>query len=204
MKLLVLGGTGRLGRQVVDVAIARGHMVTAFLRAPQALAPRNSLHVVGGSPLDHHALQSAMQGHDAVVSSLGTHAPWRAMAPSMAELVATVVTTMAASGPERLVAISGAMLFREMGLPAAILRLILRSHARDLASMEAVVTASSLEWTLVRPPRLMDGSSDDYRATAGAFPPGGRPAVTFRAVAAFMIDALERRRHVREIVGLAR
>jgi putative NADH-flavin reductase len=203
MKLLVLGATGRLGRQILDVGIARGHEVTAFVRAPQAVTSRNGLRVIAGSPLDHEALQAVMRGHDAVVSALGTHTPWRAMTPSQGELVAAVIATMGAGGPARLVAISGAMLFREMGLPAAMLRLILRPHARDLSSMEAVVTASALEWTLVRPPRLIDGSSEEYRAAAGAFPARGRPAVTFRAVARFMLDAIEKHQHVREIVGLA-
>src|SRR5690242_936557 len=120
MKLLVLGGTGRLGRQIVDVAIARGHTITALVRTPQALARRSGLRVVEGSPMDRIALQSAMQGQNAVVSALGTHTPWRTMIPSVTELVGALIATMAAGGPTRLVAISGAMLFREMGLPAAI------------------------------------------------------------------------------------
>lgn len=203
MKLLVLGGTGRLGRQIVDVAIARGHRVTALVRAPQGLAPRSGLHTVGGTPLDHDALRNVMQGQNAVASALGTHTPWRAMTPSVTELVAAVVNAMVAGGPARLVTISGAMLFREMGLSAAILRLILRPHARDLAAMEAIVTGSPLEWTVVRPPRLTDGSASDYRAAAGAFPAEGRPAMTFRAVATCMIDALEKNRHIRDILGVA-
>jgi len=176
--------------------------VTALVRAPQGLAARSGLNIIEGSPFDPDVLQGAMRGQNAVASALGTHTPWRAMTPSVTELVAAVVTAMVDDGPARLVAISGAMLFREMGLPAAILRLILRPHARDLASMEAVVTGSPLEWTLVRPPRLMDGPNADYRAAAGTFPTEGRPAMTFRAVATCMIDVLEKNQHIRETAGI--
>jgi len=202
MKLLVLGATGRLGRQVVDVALTRGHEVTALVRSPKGLQPRSGLKVVTGNVLDEGTLRDAMRGQDAVVTALGTSTPWRAMSPSVTELVAAVVRDMAENGPARLVAISGGMLFREMGF-SALLRFIMRAHARDLTSMEAVVTGSPLEWTLARPPRLMDGTAAEYRAAAGTFPERASHAITFRADASFLVDALEKRAHVREMVGVA-
>src|SRR5215467_6664558 len=35
MRLFILGATGRTGAELVDQALARGHAVTAFVRAPQ-------------------------------------------------------------------------------------------------------------------------------------------------------------------------
>jgi len=67
--------------------------------------------------------------------------------------------------------------------------------------LEAVITASGLAWTIARPPRLVAGSETTYRATPDALP-GMRS--TFRAVAAFMLDAVDRGQHVAEFVGVSR
>ena len=60
---------------------------------------------------------------------------------------------------------------------------------------------SALDWTIARPPRLTNGSDERYRAERDALPAGGR-SMSFRAVAAFIVDAVERRNYMRETVGL--
>lgn len=37
MKLLILGSTGNIGRQLVEQALTQGHAVTAFARNPSEL-----------------------------------------------------------------------------------------------------------------------------------------------------------------------
>jgi len=72
---------------------------------------------------------------------------------------------------------------------------------RDLRGMESIVQRSGLEWTIARPPRLTPSKETSFRALRDALPPGSR-AMSFRSLAAFMLDAVERRTHVSEIVGL--
>jgi uncharacterized protein YbjT (DUF2867 family) len=67
--------------------------------------------------------------------------------------------------------------------------------------MEDIVRASGLAWTIARPPRLTNSPDVRFRALRDALPPGSR-AMSFRSVAAFMLEAVERRSHVTEIVGL--
>jgi hypothetical protein len=73
---------------------------------------------------------------------------------------------------------------------------------RDLGAAEEIVRATSLDWTIARPPRLIDTSDEAYRTTRDALPAGGF-SMSFRAVAAFMLTAVQHRTHVHEIVGLA-
>ncbi len=73
---------------------------------------------------------------------------------------------------------------------------------RDLGAAEQIVRATSLDWTIARPPRLVDRSDETYRSTRDALPARGF-SMSFRAVAAFMLDAVEHRTHVHEVVGLA-
>jgi putative NADH-flavin reductase len=204
MRLFLLGATGRTGTQLIDLALERGHEVTAFVRSPDKLAKRAHLRVVPGDPRSREQLTAALPGHDAVLSALGPNGT-RALRPNtlLAECARSTVEAMLASGVRRLAVVSAALLFPEKGLQFAIGRWVLKHHLRDLTAMEAVVQQSRLDWTIARPPRLTKSSHLDYRAQRDALPPGSY-ATSFRSVAAFLLDAVEGRAHEREVVGLAR
>jgi putative NADH-flavin reductase len=72
MKLLILGATGHIGRELVDLALARGHVVTAYVRTPTKIKRRDrGLIVKQGDALEVDRLTEALLGQDAVVSALG-------------------------------------------------------------------------------------------------------------------------------------
>jgi len=205
MKLLVLGATGNSGREVLDLALARGHQVTAFVRSPQKITQTHTrLRVVPGSPFDLPEFARALEGQNAVLSTLGL-APRLALRPShfMAESTAATVSAMRTAGVLRLCILSAAVLFPGTGPQYAFFKWLLRHHARDLEGLETVVKASDLEWTIARPPRLVKAPDARYAAARDALPDGASSA-TFRGTAAFLLDATERHEHVRETVGIVR
>src|SRR5260370_11711527 len=72
MNLVVLGATGRTGRLVVEQALAAGHTVTALVRSPEKLPTGSpNLRVVTGHATDPAAVSRALEGADAVISTLG-------------------------------------------------------------------------------------------------------------------------------------
>jgi putative NADH-flavin reductase len=202
MKLFLLGATGRTGTQIIDLARTRGHEITAFVRSPQKLTPADSLKIVPGDPLRSEMIAAALAGHNAVISTIGPH-PREALRPSrlLSDCASATVEAMRISGVARLAIVSAAVLFPEKGLYFAFFRWLLRHHARDLCSMEDIVQASGLAWTIARPPRLTKSPDPRFRALPGALPPGSH-TMSYRSVAAFLLDAVERRSHVTEIVGL--
>ena len=204
MKLLVVGATGRTGSEIVRLALSRGHQVTAFVRSPQKLEPAPSLVAVRGDPHDAKSLASALVGHDAVLSAIGPH-PHDVIHRStlLTDCARATVEAMKATGIARVVIVSAGVLFPGGGLYFALFRTLITNHARDLRSMEQVVKTSGLEWTIARPPRMKQSPNASYHALAGALP-RDRRAVSFRALATFMLDAIERGSYIREVVGLAR
>jgi putative NADH-flavin reductase len=103
MKLFVIGATGHVGTQFVDLALGRGHSVTAFVRSPDKLGPRHDrLSVVRGDPLSTDGLASAMPGHDAVVTALGVRPP-AAFRPHtlVGDAAASTVAAMTRAGVNR-------------------------------------------------------------------------------------------------------
>ena len=201
MKLFVIGATGRTGLEIVHQALARGHHVTAFVRSPESITLRNErLTVLKGNVTDENQLFNAMQSHDAVLSTLG---PRKVFKPSSLLRDSALATThaMKRSGVKRLVVLSAAAHFP--GIPNRIASFIMRNHMRDSRAMEEIVQGSGLDWTIARPPRLTQEDYTAYRSREDAAPKMGF-TLSRKAVAAFMLDAIEKGKHFHKIVGIAK
>jgi putative NADH-flavin reductase len=201
MKLFVIGATGRTGREIVEQALARGHHATAFVRSPESITSKNErLTVLKGNAMNENELLNAMQNHDAVLSTLG---PREVFKPSSMLHDSALATTRAMnrSGMKRLVVLSAAAHFP--GIPNRIASFIMRNHMRDSLAMEEIVQASGLNWTIARPPRLTQEEYTTYRSREGAAPKMGF-TLARKAVAAFMLDAIEQEKHFHKIVGIAK
>jgi putative NADH-flavin reductase len=201
MKLFVIGATGRTGREVVQQALARGHQVTAFVRSPEGVGVRNErLTIVKGNATDEKQLFNAMRNHDTVISTLG---PRKVFKPGSLLHDSALATTRAMkhAGIKRLVVLSAAAHFP--GIPNRITSFIMRNHMRDSLAMENIVQSNGLDWTIARPPRLTQGDSTTYRSREGA---ALRMGFTLdrKALAAFMLDAIEQTKHLHKIVGIAK
>jgi putative NADH-flavin reductase len=115
MRLLILGATGGAGRALIRQARERGHEVTACVRSPQKLGPlADRVTIRQGNPRSVAELRAVLPGHDAVVSALGPPGPGpttilRAGARSTVEAMRTV-------GPRRLIVVSAAVLFDDLGV----------------------------------------------------------------------------------------
>jgi putative NADH-flavin reductase len=201
MKLFVIGATGRTGREVVQQALARGHHVTAFVRSPEKISMKDDrLTVMKGDVMDENQLSQAVQNHDAVILTLG---PDEVFKPSSLLHDSAFVTTRAMnrSGVKRLLVLSAAAHFP--GIPNRIASFVMRNHMRDSLAMEKIVQADSLDWTIARPPRLTQENYMTYRSREGA-PPKMGFTLARKAVAAFMLDAIEQKKYLRKIVGIAK
>src|SRR6266403_4152775 len=201
MKLFVIGATGRTGREIVEQALARGHHVTAFVRSPESITSKNErLTVLKGNAMDENQLFDAMQNHDAVLSALG---PRKVFKPSslLHDSALAITRAMDRAGVKRLVVLSAAAHFP--GIPNRIASFIMRNHMRDSLAMEEIVRSNGLEWTIARPPRLTQDDYLTYRSREDAAPKMGI-TLSRKAVAAFMLDAIEQKKHLGKIVGIAK
>jgi uncharacterized protein YbjT (DUF2867 family) len=72
MRVTVFGASGGIGHLVIQQLLDDGHQVTALVRTPAELALTHAhLTVVTGQLSDRHALEQAVSGADAVISTLG-------------------------------------------------------------------------------------------------------------------------------------
>jgi len=205
MKLLVVGATGGLGKELVGRALGQGHEVTVLVRDPARLEARDEhLRVVRGDVLDPASVESAVREQDAVVSALGTPSP-RKPSTLLSEGTKNIVEAMERQGVRRLVCVTilgtgesgrrhGSLFYRHFVLGFAV-----RPMLEDKEHQEEVIRRSNLEWTIVRPPRYTDEPrGGGYQVIADG---GGRVGKMGRAdLADFMLDQLDDHSYVRKAV----
>ena len=203
MNLYILGATGAIEKHLLDSALERGHQVTSYVRSPQKIhLTHERLKVVHGSVFDVDQMAHSLPGHDIILSAFG---PTTVRSSTLRrEFGGTLAAAMRKSGVRRAQIVSAAFLFPDIGFVGRILKATLfRRMIPDMAGMEAEVSQSDLDWTVVRPPRLTNGPiTDAYRIMDGALPPGGF-FISRADVAQFMIDEAEKPAHVQQVVGLA-
>ena len=193
MRLALLGGTGRIGSHVLNWALGAGHDVTALVRDPRSLPATPGVTVVAGQATDSVAVAAVVGGVDAVVSALG---PRGQRAPALLTSAGEgIVAAMDKAGVRRLVCVSAAGAFiagdPDIGaLVKLVLPRVLAKQFADVREMEAVVSASDLDWTLVRPARLVNArQTGRYRVRPDFAPVGGR-TIARSDVAHFIAAAL--------------
>jgi len=157
-----------------------------------------------GDPRSIADLQAVVSGQDAVLSALGP--PGVGPTTILRAAAQSTVAAMQAAGVRRLLVVSAAILFSDLGITGSVLRrTLLRNVGDDSLEMERMVMASGLDWTIVRPPRLTNGPLiEHYRVANGQLPGGSAFASISRAdVAHFLLDELEHNTHIHQIVGIS-
>jgi uncharacterized protein YbjT (DUF2867 family) len=166
MKIAVFGANGPTGRLLTRMALDEGHDVVAFTRHPGGFpieGPR--LEVAGGDVHDAPAVATAIAGTDAVISTLGV--PFAKTPITVySDGVTNIVAGMQAADVKRLVVVSssavsphpeqlGGLLFEKAVQPYVVGKLG-RTLYDDMRRMEAIVSATDLAWTIVRPSGLFE------------------------------------------------
>jgi uncharacterized protein YbjT (DUF2867 family) len=200
MRLLVFGASGRTGSELVRLANSRSHTVTAFTRPGSVVDSSTVARVVVGDPTSAVDVAAALKDQEAVISCLGQRSNSDATLMRTASLA--VVKAMQSSPVKRYIVVSQGLLFPDKNPVIGLLRLVLSKHVADSAAMEEIVRSSPCDWTIVRPPRLLQSSRvRGYRACIDARPrgPASMPRID---LAAYLLDSAQSREHVRTVVGV--
>ena len=163
MKIAVLGATGAIGQQVTEQALAAGHEVRALVRdtSRQML---DRIDTVPGDIVDAEAVARAVEGTDAVIWCVGATRNAADQVPIFESVARNLVAAMRRHGVRRLVALSGAgvtMRGERKPLSGRLMSAVVKVAARHVYEAKRrefeVFTRSDLEWTLLRPPRVVNG-----------------------------------------------
>ena len=162
-QILILGGTGFLGRHLCEKMVRQGwHVTVPTRRAANAshIQMLPGLQVIEANVHDPVALMRLMAGHDAVVNLIAIlHGNEASFAKAHVELPRTVARACAALAIKRLVHVS-ALGVNEHQADAAP-SMYLRSKGRGEAALRSTAQSSGLALTVLRP-SVMYGDGDRF------------------------------------------
>ncbi len=199
MRITVFGASGKVGQQVVALALDKGYEVTAFTHSHQPFAAQKRLKIVTGDVGDRTDIRTALEASEAVISTLGSwHTKTKHVLTSGME---SIIPAMEEQGIQRIITLTGAGALWSGDQPNtfdklnhALLKLIAPKILLDGEIHLQLLTASELEWTCVRSP-VMTGSSRSRYSLRTKLP---SPFATIprAAVAHCLVDQLEDQGHI--------
>lgn len=203
MKILIVGATRGIGRALLEQALASGHAVTALARNPQRLAVQHErLRVVKGDIRDPDSVAAAVRGQDAVCCTIGVKTPWD-QPGVFSQGTKHLLQAMKQAGVRRLLCVTGIGAGESKGHGGFLYDRIVRpflfgSIYPDKDRQEALIKASDLDWTIIRPAFLTNGPlTKRYRALTDLT--GVTAGWISRAdVAHFMLQELGSSRYLRQ------
>lgn len=177
--------------------MSRGHEVSVLVRKPKLL--EGNVRAFVGDAKDPTVVARAVQGCAAVISCLGMHSRSE---PVMRDAARAMVVGIERAGLERCVVVSQGLLFPTRNPVVLLVRRILSAHVADSRGMEAVISATRLDWTIARAPRLTELDTARGYVVAEERRPKGPASMRRIDLAAFLVDAVEKHAHVRRVVGI--
>jgi putative NADH-flavin reductase len=160
--VLVIGANGGIGKQVVEIALQQGHTVTAVVRNPANITITHpNLLVVKGDIMNTLPWEKHLQHQDVVISAIGKTSTKKTVLYSLGNK--NLIEAMKRTGATRVFFISASGLevnpthnFFLRFATKYILQAILKNSYADLWRMEKIIKESDLNWTIMRPPRLLN------------------------------------------------
>ena len=194
MKLLILGATGRTGRQLLAQALEKGHTVTVLARDRTRVDTQHErLRIVEGDVTNNAKLGEAMLEQDAVISAIGRGMSFKSE-HLIEQSVPAILATMQTHGIRRLMftsAMGVGATYRDAPVVAKLFfRTLLRGIYADKAIGEQMIRNSALEWTIVQPVQLNDGPLTKHYRAAESLPMSGNPQISRADTAHFILDRL--------------
>jgi uncharacterized protein YbjT (DUF2867 family) len=172
MRILVLGANGQLGKAVVERLVADGHHVRAFVRhLPGEMNGPSHLEYFQGDAMNEESIIKAAAGHDIVVNVIGSGTLRKNTVES--DTTRVILRALAQTPVKRYIALSAGMVTPvSFGFDRIIRPLILSNLYREHRLVEKLVQSSSLDWTIVRPPRLSKRAPRGYIESSTQRPKG--------------------------------
>jgi putative NADH-flavin reductase len=208
MKVVIFGANGKTGTLLTEQALAKGHLVTAYIRRAGTLLQQHpNLKTVTGNLNDTDKLREAIQGANSCISVLGGSSLFK-HAPEIISGIDNIIKIMEQEGVKRFIYLSslGAGESRKIMRPLIrffIADIMLRIPLADHTTNEKRIAKSSLHWTFVRPGglttgpktgRLKHGKTNDVLK--------GNPQISRANVASFMLEQLSDKAYINTGVWL--
>jgi hypothetical protein len=208
MIITIFGATGQTGRQLVTQALVKGYIVNAFGRNVYrtGFLKHDNLHLIQGALFDEKDVRNAIKGCDAVLSAIGGAFDGTDKSRSLG--MKNIIEQMEKETVRRIIAVGGmgilptedgSLLMDAKDYPEEYLPV-----GREHLKAWELLKASSLDWTVIAAPDLVNAdATGSYITAAEQTPPASKYKINTGDLAMCMLNELIKNEFVKQRVGIS-
>jgi putative NADH-flavin reductase len=208
MNITIIGASAGLGLETVKRGLNRNHSITTLSRTGIEIEENRSLNVIIGDATNKADVLNSIQGADALIVTLGTGKNMKAttLFSDFAKLIVEINSENKIAVP--IIFVTGFGAGESKNYVSWLVRMFLKYMLKDVyadkTKMEEIITHSDLNWTVVRPGRLLDKPlTEKYRTENKLFKGINIGGINRADVADFLIKQAERQTELKQYVGIS-
>lgn len=158
MKITVFGANGGIGKLLVKQALDEGFVVNAYIRNPSRFEYKHpNLVMIKGELDDFETIKNSISGVDCVISTLGPPLKRNYEGWAVLDGHKNMIRAMEAENIKRLITIAtpSVKFIKDVPslvtkMPTIMAKLLFPKAYQEIVQVGLVVSASKLDWTIVR------------------------------------------------------
>ena len=208
MKITIIGASAGIGLETVKRGLNRNHSITTLSRSEIDIEEKKSLNMILGDATNKADLLMAIQNAEALIITLGTRKNMKTttLFSDFANLLVEIHNENKIVIPVVFVTGFGAGESRKYvsWFVKMFLKYILVDVYSDKTKMEEIITNSDMNWTVVRPGRLLDKElTEKYRTENTLFKGIKIGGVNRSDVADFLIKQVENQTELNKYIAIS-
>ena len=208
MNITIIGASAGIGLEAVKRGLNRNHSITTLSRSEFEIEDRKSLTMILGDATNKADLIQSIQNTDALIITLGTRQSMKAttLFSDFAKLIVEIDGENKIDIPVILVTGFGAGESKNSASwPVKMfLNFFLKDVYADKTKMEEIITNSDLNWTIVRPGRLLDKElTEKYHIEDKLFKGINIGGISRANLADFLIKQAEKQTELKKYITIS-
>jgi len=208
MNITIIGASGGLGLETVKRGLNRKHTITTLSRTEIKIEEKKSLKMIIGDATNKTDLFNSIQNAEAIIVTLGTAKNMKSttLFSDFAKLMVEINRENKIHVPFIFVTGFGAGESKNYvsWFIKLFLNYLLKDVYADKTKMEEIITESNLNWTVVRPGRLLDKElTEKYRVENKLYKGINIGGINRADVADYLIKQAENQTELKKYIGLS-
>ena len=208
MNITIIGASAGIGLETVKRGLNRNHSITTLSRSEIKIEAKQSLKMIIGDATNKVDLFNSIQNADALIITLGTGKNMKptTLFSDFAKLIVEIHNENKIDIPVIFVTGFGAgeSKYYVSWLVKIFLNFLLKDVYADKTKMEEIITNSDMNWTVVRPGRLLDQKlTEKYRIENKLYKGINIGAINRADVADFLIKQAEKQTELNKYIAIS-
>jgi putative NADH-flavin reductase len=208
MNITIIGASAGLGLETVKRGLNRNHAITTLSRSEIKIEENKLLKAIIGDATIKADLLKAIQNADALIVTIGTSKDMKttSLFSDFAKLIVEINSENKINIP--FIFVTGFGAGESKNYVSWIVKMFLKYFLKDIyadkTKMEEIITSSDLNWTVVRPGRLLDKElTAQYRIENKLFKGINIGGINRADLADFLIKQAENQTELKKYVAIA-